>query len=133
MIAGVVGATKPTYDIWGDTVNVASRLESSGIAGRIQVTERVAQILNGLNQFELECRGPIEVKGKGILTTYLVVTPFDSSNTEVNGANKSGDQIVSSSDDRDELEAQLACPPPALEDQEDEQVEELCNSKDTIG
>lgn len=80
------GATKPTYDIWGDTVNVASRLESSGISGRIQVSEQVAQALASAKlllgpsdaaDFELECRGPIEVKGKGILTTYLVVTPFD--------------------------------------------------------
>lgn len=72
------GATKPTYDIWGDTVNVASRLESSGILGRIQVTEQVAQILINRDQFEVECRGPIEVKGKGLLTTYLVVTPNDT-------------------------------------------------------
>lgn len=72
------GASKPTYDIWGDTVNVASRLESSGISGRIQVSEQVARILEEHGQFELECRGPIDVKGKGLLTTYLVVTPFDS-------------------------------------------------------
>lgn len=78
MIAGVVGASKPTYDIWGDTVNVASRLESSGILGRIQVSEQVAQSLSKEGHFEVECRGPIEVKGKGRLTTYLVVTPYDS-------------------------------------------------------
>lgn len=74
----MIGATKPTYDIWGDTVNVASRLESSGILGRIQVTEQVAQILINRDQFEVECRGPIEVKGKGLLTTYLVITPNDT-------------------------------------------------------
>lgn len=59
-------------------MNVASRLESSGVSGRIQVSEQVARILEKHGQFELECRGPIEVKGKGLLTTYLVVTPFDS-------------------------------------------------------
>lgn len=72
------GASKPTYDIWGDTVNVASRLESSGVSGRIQVSERVAQLLEQDGRFELECRGPVFVKGKGQLTTYLVVTEFDN-------------------------------------------------------
>lgn len=78
------GATKPTYDIWGDTVNVASRLESSGVLGRIQVSEQVAQILTRAEEFEVECRGPIEVKGKGKLTTYLVRTPYDSFDCESN-------------------------------------------------
>lgn len=59
-------------------MNVSSRLESSGVLGRIQVTEQVAQILDWHGEFEVECRGPIEVKGKGLLTTYLVVTPYDS-------------------------------------------------------
>ncbi|KAG9509433.1 Adenylate cyclase type 2, partial [Fragariocoptes setiger] len=77
VIAGVVGASKPQYDIWGDTVNVASRLESGGILGRIQVTERVARILVADDAFPVECRGPIEVKGKGRMVTYLVCTPFD--------------------------------------------------------
>lgn len=63
VIAGVVGASKPTYDIWGDTVNVASRLESNGVLGRIQVASEVAEILMEHGQFETECRGPIEVKG----------------------------------------------------------------------
>ena len=80
------GATKPTYDIWGDTVNVASRLESSGVLGRIQVSEQVAQILTKAEEFEVECRGPIEVKGKGKLTTYLVRTPYDSVDSASNDA-----------------------------------------------
>lgn len=58
-------------------MNVASRLESSGVSGRIQVSEQAAQILSRHGQFEVECRGPIDVKGKGRLTTYLVVTPYD--------------------------------------------------------
>ncbi|XP_018332829.1 adenylate cyclase type 2 [Agrilus planipennis] len=76
VIAGVVGAQKPQYDIWGNTVNVASRMDSCGIIGRIQVTEDTAKILMNAG-YSCECRGPIYVKGKGTLTTYFVKTPFD--------------------------------------------------------
>lgn len=76
VIAGVVGAQKPQYDIWGNTVNVASRMDSCGIMGRIQVTEDTAQILQH-GGYECECRGPTYVKGKGTLVTYFVKTPFD--------------------------------------------------------
>lgn len=113
------GASKPTYDIWGDTVNVASRLESSGISGRIQVSEQVAQILGKHGQFEVECRGPIEVKGKGQLTTYLVITPYD--------CNETGDQMNSMDGaELDELDEGDDEPPPTLE--ADDEVEELCAS-----
>ncbi|XP_054715481.1 adenylate cyclase type 2-like [Uloborus diversus] len=78
VMAGVVGTVKPQYDIWGDTVNVASRMDSTGIAGRIQVTEEVAYLLSTVNcPYESECRGEIFVKGKGNLTTYFLQTPFD--------------------------------------------------------
>lgn len=77
VIAGIVGASKPQYDIWGDTVNVASRMESTGVTGRIHVTKEVAAILTNANM-PVQCRGPIMVKGKGQLVTYLVTTPFDS-------------------------------------------------------
>ncbi|XP_046396288.1 adenylate cyclase type 2-like isoform X2 [Ischnura elegans] len=76
VIAGVVGAQKPQYDIWGNTVNVASRMDSCGIMGRMQVTEDTAKILMKAG-YECECRGPTFVKGKGTLTTYFVRTPFD--------------------------------------------------------
>lgn len=76
VIAGVVGAQKPQYDIWGNTVNVASRMDSCGIMGRLQVTESTAKLLMGAG-YECECRGPTYVKGKGTLTTYFVKTPFD--------------------------------------------------------
>ncbi|XP_008556239.1 adenylate cyclase type 2 [Microplitis demolitor] len=76
VIAGVVGAQKPQYDIWGNTVNVASRMDSCGEIGRLQVTEDSARILRNAN-YELICRGPTYVKGKGTLTTYFVKTPFD--------------------------------------------------------
>ncbi|XP_015125001.1 adenylate cyclase type 2 [Diachasma alloeum] len=76
VIAGVVGAQKPQYDIWGNTVNVASRMDSCGEMGRLQVTEDTAKILKNAG-YELICRGPTYVKGKGTLTTYFVKTPFD--------------------------------------------------------
>jgi len=76
VIAGVVGAQKPQYDIWGNTVNVASRMETTGELGKIQVTDETAQTLmrSGVH---CNLRGPIHVKGKGIITTYFVPTPFD--------------------------------------------------------
>ncbi|KAF5299844.1 hypothetical protein FQA39_LY11381 [Lamprigera yunnana] len=76
VIAGVVGAQKPQYDIWSNTVNVASRMDSCGVIGRIQVTEDTAKILMNVG-YSCECRGPTYVKGKGTLTTYFVKTPFD--------------------------------------------------------
>ncbi|XP_060802536.1 adenylate cyclase type 2 isoform X2 [Amyelois transitella] len=74
VIAGVVGAQKPQYDIWGNTVNVASRMDSTGIMGKIQVTEDTAKVLMNAG-YTCECRGPTYVKGKGTLTTYFVKTP----------------------------------------------------------
>lgn len=76
VIAGVVGAQKPQYDIWSNTVNVASRMDSCGEMGRIQVTEDTAKILKNAG-YELICRGPTFVKGKGELTTFFVKTCFD--------------------------------------------------------
>ncbi|XP_068115729.1 adenylate cyclase type 7 [Hyperolius riggenbachi] len=73
VIAGVIGARKPQYDIWGNTVNVASRMESTGELGKIQVTEETCHILEGLG-YSCECRGLINVKGKGELRTYFVST-----------------------------------------------------------
>jgi len=74
VVAGVIGMEKPHYDIWGNTVNVASRMDSSGIPGKIQVTEEVRQILEQ-EGFEFDCRGEINVKGKGLMTTYLLRVP----------------------------------------------------------
>lgn len=72
VIAGVVGSHKPQYDIWGDTVNVASRMESTGSPGRIHVTKKVADLLKPLSILQIECRGAIHVKGKGELVTYFI-------------------------------------------------------------
>src|SRR6202022_4667233 len=70
VVAGVVGTRKFFYDVWGDAVNVASRMESTGIAGKIQVSQEVYERLK--NEFVLECRGPIDVKGKGQMLTWFL-------------------------------------------------------------
>ncbi|XP_075992192.1 adenylate cyclase 3 [Anticarsia gemmatalis] len=69
--AGVIGARKPHYDIWGNTVNVASRMESTGKAGCIQVTEETCEILQSFGYY-FEQRGLVAVKGKGQLMTYYL-------------------------------------------------------------
>jgi adenylate cyclase len=71
VIAGVIGRTKFGYDIWGDTVNTASRMESHAPPGAIQVTERTHGRLS--DRFVLEKREGVAVKGKGDMTTYLLV------------------------------------------------------------
>ncbi|KAF7493700.1 Adenylate cyclase type 3 [Sarcoptes scabiei] len=76
--AGVIGARKPHYDIWGNTVNVASRMESTGKAGCIQVVEETKQILQEFD-FIFEQRGLVSVKGKGKLMTYYLIGKKQSS------------------------------------------------------
>ncbi len=70
-MAGVIGRHRFLYDLWGDTVNTASRMESHGVVGRIQVTEATTRLLPG--RYRFEDRGEIEVKGKGRVTAYLLV------------------------------------------------------------
>ena len=70
-IAGIIGRNKFSYDLWGDTVNTASRMESNGIPGAIQLTQATADRLNGL--FPLQERSDVPVKGKGTMNTYLLI------------------------------------------------------------
>ncbi len=78
VVAGVIGTKKFTYDLWGDTVNVASRMESQGVAGRIQVTAATYERLKGKYLFEK--RGVTRIKGKGEMITYWLMGRRVSSN-----------------------------------------------------
>ena len=70
VVAGVIGTKKFIYDLWGDTVNTASRMESHGIEGSIQLTQATRELVR--DKYELQERGVIEVKGKGLMTTYFL-------------------------------------------------------------
>jgi class 3 adenylate cyclase len=70
VIAGVIGTKKFSYDLWGDTVNTASRMESHGLPGHIHVTQATYERLRG--RYAFVERGRIPIKGKGEMTTYLL-------------------------------------------------------------
>ena len=70
VVAGVIGERKFTYDLWGDTVNTASRMESHGVDGQIQVTPRAYEQLK--HQFQFQQREPMYVKGKGRVAPFLL-------------------------------------------------------------
>ena len=71
LVAGVIGTKKFIYDLWGDTVNVASRMESSGEPGRIQVTQTTYERIR--DRYKLEPRGVVNIKGKGEMITYWLL------------------------------------------------------------
>jgi adenylate cyclase len=73
VVAGVIGTSRFSYDLWGDTVNTASRMESHGVPGCIQVTGRTYRRLR--DRYRFQRRGPIPVKGKGDVVTYFLVGP----------------------------------------------------------
>lgn len=73
VMAGVVGSTKPLYDVWGNSVNMASRMDSTGVPGKIQVTSETAKVLQE-HGIACQYRGEIQVKGRGLIPTYFVCT-----------------------------------------------------------
>jgi adenylate cyclase len=75
VVAGVVGTRRFFYDVWGDAVNVASRMESTGIERKIQVPEQVHERLS--DTFLFEHRGDVEVKGKGVMSTWFLLAQRD--------------------------------------------------------
>jgi class 3 adenylate cyclase/Tfp pilus assembly protein PilF len=77
VVGGVVGTKKFAYDIWGDTVNVAARMESNSKAGRINISENTYELVK--DRFDCEYRGEIDVKNKGMMKMYFVHGPKDSS------------------------------------------------------
>ena len=76
VVGGVIGTHKFQYDIWGDTVNTAARMESHGVPGRIHISNATYELIN--HKFVCERRGSIEVKGKGKMQTWFVEQPSDS-------------------------------------------------------
>ncbi|XP_071569284.1 adenylyl cyclase 78C isoform X3 [Temnothorax nylanderi] len=72
LVGGVIGARKPVFDIWGNTVNEASRMDSTGVMGKIQVPHDIARFLESRG-YQTQKRGLIEVKGKGTMETYFVL------------------------------------------------------------
>jgi PAS domain S-box-containing protein len=86
VVAGVIGIKKFSYDLWGDTVNTASRMETHGIPGCIQVTAATYELLR--DKYVFEERYPIQVKGKGEMTTYLLIGPKYSASDELSSPEK---------------------------------------------
>ncbi len=80
VVAGVIGQKKFAYDLWGDAVNLASRMESTGEIGKIQVPQDFAERLD--KHFAFEPRGPVEVKGKGAIETLFLVGEAEAENGE---------------------------------------------------
>ncbi len=72
VVAGVVGIKKFAYDIWGDTVNIAARMESAGEAGKINISHKTYKLLKASNEFSFTSRGKIEINGQGPLEMYFV-------------------------------------------------------------
>ena len=92
VVAGVIGTKKFIYDIWGDTVNLASRMESLGVAGRVQVSHAVRERLG--DRFEFESRGLVDVKGKGPMPAYFLVAHATPGSSRTAGSGVAGSADV---------------------------------------
>jgi class 3 adenylate cyclase len=80
VVAGVIGLSKFSYDLWGNTVNVASRMETNGVSGKIQVTQEVYDRLK--DEFVFKLRGSIPIKGKGEMITYFLMDQSSNLNSD---------------------------------------------------
>jgi guanylate cyclase len=80
LTAGIIGTHKFSYDLWGDTVNTASRMESEGVPGSIQISPPTYELVR--DEFVCEPRGLIDVKGKGAMQTYLLISRRDASGAD---------------------------------------------------
>jgi class 3 adenylate cyclase len=72
VVAGIVGVKKFQYDIWGDTVNTAARMESNGVVGRVNISATTYEVIKDDPQFTFESRGKVNAKGKGEIQMYFV-------------------------------------------------------------
>ncbi|MCC5916856.1 MAG: adenylate/guanylate cyclase domain-containing protein, partial [Cryomorphaceae bacterium] len=72
VVAGIVGVKKFQYDIWGDTVNTASRMESAGEVGKVNISQTTYELLKDDSQFTFEGRGKVAAKGKGEIEMWFV-------------------------------------------------------------
>jgi class 3 adenylate cyclase len=72
VIGGIIGSKKFIYDLWGDAVNIASRMESHGMGGAVQITQATYELIK--EEFECEPRGTVNVKGRGEMEVWLVIS-----------------------------------------------------------
>ncbi len=86
VVAGVIGRKRFLYDLWGDAVNTASRMESHGTPGRIQITRATYELL--ADEFECDPRGPIAVKGKGEIESWYLIGPRGDGASAANGGER---------------------------------------------
>jgi class 3 adenylate cyclase len=93
VVAGIIGKKKFSYDLWGDTVNTAARMEAQGVAGKIQTTHTVFDLLQG--EFVFEKRGKIDVKGKGILETFFLTGRKKPGSNEISAQEKETEMVLS--------------------------------------
>lgn len=88
IVAGIVGVKKFQYDIWGDTVNIASRMESNGVIGKVNISNDTYQLIKEEKDLLFEYRGKITVKGKGELEMYFVTSNTISNSYEIQNSSK---------------------------------------------